>query len=180
MAAAALAAVLAHAVLLAQGESYQFVMAVSDADGRPVRDLTRPVAAKDYWSRGFVRRWLAEEVFDAILIDRTDIKVHQSPVDLMLREAGTTHSLIVFPEGSRSVTGEIGEFYEPIALGHEIDRRVQRRPVQRSLLLVGGQDRADLAPQVVDVGAGGEVRTLVPGRGHRHGRHRETTSSLNG
>jgi 1-acyl-sn-glycerol-3-phosphate acyltransferase len=76
----------------------------------PVRELTRPVAAKDYWSRGLVRRWLAEEVFDAILIDRTAIKVHQSPVDLMLREAGTTHSLIVFPEGSRSVTGEIGEF----------------------------------------------------------------------
>jgi 1-acyl-sn-glycerol-3-phosphate acyltransferase len=76
----------------------------------PVRELTRPVAAKDYWSRGLVRRWLAQEVFDAILIDRTAIKVHQSPVDLMLREAGTTHSLIVFPEGSRSVTGEIGEF----------------------------------------------------------------------
>jgi 1-acyl-sn-glycerol-3-phosphate acyltransferase len=75
-----------------------------------VRELTRPVAAKDYWSRGLVRRWLAEEVFDAILIDRTDIKVHQSPVDMMIREAGTTHSLIVFPEGGRSATGEIGEF----------------------------------------------------------------------
>ncbi len=77
---------------------------------QPVREVTRPVAAKDYWSRGFVRRWLAEQVFDAILIDRTAIKVHQSPVDLMLREAGTSHSLIVFPEGSRSVSGEIGEF----------------------------------------------------------------------
>ena len=77
---------------------------------QPIREVTRPVAAKDYWSRGFVRRWLAEEVFDAILIDRTDIKVHQSPVDMMLREAGTSYSLIVFPEGGRSVTGEIGEF----------------------------------------------------------------------
>jgi len=77
---------------------------------RLVREVTRPVAAKDYWSRGAVRRWLAQEVFDAILIDRTDIKVHQSPVDLMLREAGTNFSLIVFPEGSRSVTGEVGEF----------------------------------------------------------------------
>ena len=75
-----------------------------------VREVTRPVAAKDYWSRGLVRRWLATEVFDAILIDRTDIKVHQSPVDLMLREAGHTHSLIVFPEGSRSISGEVGEF----------------------------------------------------------------------
>ena len=31
-----------------------------------VRELTRPVAAKDYWSRGIVRRWLAEKVFDAV------------------------------------------------------------------------------------------------------------------
>ena len=28
----------------------------------------------------------------------------------MLREAGPSHSLIVFPEGGRSVSGEIGEF----------------------------------------------------------------------
>ncbi len=77
---------------------------------RLVREITRPVAAKDYWSRGAMRRWLAEEVFNAILIDRTDIKVHQSPVDLMLRQAGSTKSLIVFPEGSRSTTGEIGDF----------------------------------------------------------------------
>jgi 1-acyl-sn-glycerol-3-phosphate acyltransferase len=77
---------------------------------QPVRELTRPVAAKDYWSRGVLRRWLAEEVFDALLIDRTDIKVHQSPVDVMLREIGSTRSLIVFPEGSRSVTGDLGEF----------------------------------------------------------------------
>jgi 1-acyl-sn-glycerol-3-phosphate acyltransferase len=75
-----------------------------------VREITRPVAAKDYWSRGMVRRWLANDVFDALLIDRTDIKVHQSPVDLMLREIGTTKSLIVFPEGGRSITGEVGEF----------------------------------------------------------------------
>ncbi|MEO1991549.1 MAG: lysophospholipid acyltransferase family protein [Pirellulales bacterium] len=75
-----------------------------------IREIARPVAAKDYWSRGFVRRWLASDVFDALLIDRTDIKVHQSPVDLMIREIGTTRSLIVFPEGGRSVTGEVGEF----------------------------------------------------------------------
>ena len=51
-----------------------------------IREITRPVAAKDYWSRGIVRRWLSRDVFDALLIDRTDIKVHQSPVDLMLRD----------------------------------------------------------------------------------------------
>ena len=48
--------------------------------------------------------------FNALLIDRTEIKVHQSPVDLMLREIGDTYSLIVFPEGSRNDEPEMREF----------------------------------------------------------------------
>ena len=74
-----------------------------------VRALTRPVAAKDYWERGRVRQYMAK-LFNAILIDRREIKIHQSPVDLMLREIGDTYSLIVFPEGGRSSGEEIGEF----------------------------------------------------------------------
>jgi 1-acyl-sn-glycerol-3-phosphate acyltransferase len=76
----------------------------------PLRALTRPVAAKDYWQRGPVRRYLANHVFNAILIDRVKIKIHQSPVDLLLRAIGEKYSLIVFPEGSRSTTGEVGPF----------------------------------------------------------------------
>ena len=49
-------------------------------------------------------------MFNAMLIDRKDIKVHQSPVDLMLREIGDRYSLIVFPEGRRNAEAEIGEF----------------------------------------------------------------------
>ena len=75
-----------------------------------VRMITRPVAAKDYWSKGPVRRYLANQLFNAILIDREEIKVHQSPVDLMIREIGHTYSLIIFPEGGRSDGREIGEF----------------------------------------------------------------------
>ncbi len=75
-----------------------------------VRELTHPVAAKDYWDKGRVRRYLANNVFHALLIDRKDIKVHQSPVDLMLRAIGSTRSLIVFPEGHRGTEGQIGQF----------------------------------------------------------------------
>ncbi len=75
-----------------------------------VRALTRPVAAKDYWDKGMVRRYLATQVFDALLIDRKHIKVHQSPVDLMLKAMGDTHSVIIFPEGGRTPGVEIGEF----------------------------------------------------------------------
>ena len=75
-----------------------------------VRAITRPVAAKDYWMKGPVRRYFANQLFNAILIDREEIKVHQSPVDLMIREIGHTYSLIIFPEGGRSAGLEIGEF----------------------------------------------------------------------
>jgi 1-acyl-sn-glycerol-3-phosphate acyltransferase len=74
-----------------------------------VRRLTRPVAAKDYWTRGPIRRHLAR-VFNAMLIDRTEIKVHQSPVDVIIREIGRTHSIIMFPEGGRSAGEAVGEF----------------------------------------------------------------------
>jgi 1-acyl-sn-glycerol-3-phosphate acyltransferase len=75
-----------------------------------IRIHTRPVAAKDYWEAGRIRKYIATKVFDALLIDRKEIKVHQSPVDLMIREIGTAKSLIMFPEGHRSTGEEIGEF----------------------------------------------------------------------
>jgi len=74
-----------------------------------IRCLTRPVAAKDYWGSSRWKRFLAKS-FNAMLIDRREIKVHQSPVDLMLREMGDLYSLIVFPEGSRGEDGTMGEF----------------------------------------------------------------------
>jgi len=79
---------------------------------REVRELTRPVGAKDYWNAGPIRRHLSNRVFNAILIDRKEIKVHQSPVDLMIRSIGHTFSLIVFPEGTRNPNPDptAGEF----------------------------------------------------------------------
>jgi 1-acyl-sn-glycerol-3-phosphate acyltransferase len=74
-----------------------------------IRNVTRPVAAKDYWAKTRWRRHLARS-FNAMLIDRKKIKVHQSPVDLMIREIGDIYSLIVFPEGSRAEDGETGPF----------------------------------------------------------------------
>jgi 1-acyl-sn-glycerol-3-phosphate acyltransferase len=75
-----------------------------------VRRLTRPVAAKDYWTRGAVRRYMSSHIFDAVLIDRKAIKVHQSPVDAMIKAMGEKHSLIYFPEGTRSMEADVDEF----------------------------------------------------------------------
>lgn len=67
------------------------------------------MAAVDYWQGGPVRRYMAS-VFNVLLIDRKKIKVHNSPIDMMIREIGNTNSLIVFPEGGRNPSGEMGEF----------------------------------------------------------------------
>jgi len=75
-----------------------------------VRALTRPVAARDYWEKGRLKPYLAKHVFGALLIDRTNIKVSRSPVDMMLHEMGDRWSLIVFPEGHRNTGTEIDEF----------------------------------------------------------------------
>lgn len=74
-----------------------------------VRQITRPVAAKDYWDSNFFLRYLAGE-FHAVLVDRHKIKVHQSPVDLMIREMGDRYSVILFPEGGRNAGEDVGEF----------------------------------------------------------------------
>ena len=76
---------------------------------REIRALTRPVAAKDYWEKGPVRKFISS-AFNALLIDRKEIKVHQSPVDLMIRAIGNKESLIVFPEGSRNTDSQMGDF----------------------------------------------------------------------
>jgi len=76
---------------------------------RQIRELTRPVAAKDYWEKGWLRRHVAD-AFNALLIDRKEVKVHQSPIDLMIREMEDQYSLIVFPEGRRNPAEEMLNF----------------------------------------------------------------------
>lgn len=74
-----------------------------------VRSLTRPVAAKDYWEKNALRRYMARSL-NALLIDREKIKVHRSPVELMIQAIGHKYSLIVFPEGSRNTGEEMNAF----------------------------------------------------------------------
>jgi 1-acyl-sn-glycerol-3-phosphate acyltransferase len=65
-----------------------------------VRVLRRPVAARDYWSKGF-RRYLADEVFHAILIERKKPTAHDNPIEQILEAMGNDKSIIIFPEGGR-------------------------------------------------------------------------------
>ncbi len=77
---------------------------------RNVREKTRLVAAKDYWIGGPIRRFLAIRVMNVILVDRDNVSKRNNPLYHMLDEMGDKYSIIIFPEGSRSTTGVVGEF----------------------------------------------------------------------
>jgi 1-acyl-sn-glycerol-3-phosphate acyltransferase len=81
-----------------------------------LRRLTRPVAARDYWERDMVRRYLAARVFKAVLIDRVAApgsaagQLGRQAVDQMAQALDDRHSLILFPEGTRGPGEDIAQF----------------------------------------------------------------------
>lgn len=69
------------------------------------RMKTRPVAGADYWLAGNIRRFVIEDVFNGLLVDR---KSHhpQQIIDDMASALASGQSLIVFPEGTRNMSDE--------------------------------------------------------------------------
>jgi 1-acyl-sn-glycerol-3-phosphate acyltransferase len=74
-----------------------------------IRARTRPVAAHDYWTASRHRLYLAEKVFNAVLIERKNVTRSNNPLHLMLGALDASDSLIIFPEGGRNPDG-VGEF----------------------------------------------------------------------
>ena len=79
---------------------------------RELRRRTRPVAARDYWERGRLRRYVSSRVFRAVLIERAKVTPHSNPLAAMDEVLDGGESLILFPEGTRTEDdeGEMGEF----------------------------------------------------------------------
>jgi 1-acyl-sn-glycerol-3-phosphate acyltransferase len=85
-----------------------------------IRAKTRPIAAKDYWEETLLRRYLAENVFHAVLLERGSMAktknaeethfVGRHLLDEMAAALGTENSLILFPEGTRGTGEKIGPF----------------------------------------------------------------------
>jgi 1-acyl-sn-glycerol-3-phosphate acyltransferase len=76
-----------------------------------LRAMTRPVAAKDYWDRPGIRRYLGVKVFNAVLVDRQPAQSSpQTAMDILLEGLGERHSLIIFPEGTRGDGSTIAPF----------------------------------------------------------------------
>ena len=68
-----------------------------------LRRSTRPVAGADYWQRDGVRRYLINQVFNGVLIDRERATPETNPLQPMLDALDQGDSLILFPEGTRNL-----------------------------------------------------------------------------
>jgi len=72
---------------------------------RELRATTRPIAAKDYWTRGAFKHWITRAVFNAVYVarQRTD---DQDPLEPLVEALRHGDSLVIFPEGTRSNLGQ--------------------------------------------------------------------------
>jgi 1-acyl-sn-glycerol-3-phosphate acyltransferase len=67
-----------------------------------LRRRTHPVAAADYWDRSALRRFAAKSVLGAVLVERGGSSPGSDALSPLLQALREGHSLVIFPEGTRS------------------------------------------------------------------------------
>lgn len=65
-----------------------------------LRAITRPIAAKDYWTKSRLRQWITTAVFNAVYVER-ERKEGEDPLKPLAEALERGDSLIIFPEGTR-------------------------------------------------------------------------------
>jgi 1-acyl-sn-glycerol-3-phosphate acyltransferase len=80
------------------------------------RARTSPVAGRDYWAKTPLRRFLADRVFHALLINRhpqgeeRSLASARAVIEQLVTALDEGRSLIVFPEGTRGAGDDLAPF----------------------------------------------------------------------
>lgn len=75
-----------------------------------LRAKTRPVAAADYWGKGWFKRHIALQGLNAVLINRNRSEPGENPLTPLFEALDRGDSLIIFPEGTRQAQPLPGNF----------------------------------------------------------------------
>jgi 1-acyl-sn-glycerol-3-phosphate acyltransferase len=97
-------------IYFANHSSHLDALVIWAALPRNLRVRTRPVAARDYWGQTAIRRYLAQKVFHAVLIDRNNSRMYRELLDTIQISFEQGYSLILFPEGTRGDGVAVGDF----------------------------------------------------------------------
>lgn len=73
-----------------------------------------------------MRRWVAKEVFQAVLIPREGITRDNNPLDRLATCLEGGRSILIFPEGTRRSDGQVGVFKSGL---YHLSRRFPQIPL---------------------------------------------------
>ncbi len=87
-------------IYFANHQSHADLVMIWAALPTELRSITRPIAAKDYWTKTPFKKWITTEVFNAVYVDRerTD---GADPLQPLIDALQGGDSIILFPEGTR-------------------------------------------------------------------------------
>jgi 1-acyl-sn-glycerol-3-phosphate acyltransferase len=76
---------------------------------RDLRNTTRPIAARDYWTASKLKHWITREIFNAVYVSRqrTD---DEDPLEPLMEALRHGDSLVIFPEGTRGNQADPARF----------------------------------------------------------------------
>ncbi|MBA4255058.1 MAG: 1-acyl-sn-glycerol-3-phosphate acyltransferase [Polaromonas sp.] len=92
-------------IYFANHQSHADLVMIWAALPQELRGITRPIAAKDYWTASPLRAWITREVFHAVYVDRARTD-DSDPLEPLVQALAQGDSIILFPEGTRGHTGE--------------------------------------------------------------------------
>ena len=110
----------------ANHQSHADLVLIWAALPKDLRAVTRPIAARDYWTSTPFRQWITTEVFNAVYVSR-ERSANEDPLEPLIEALQQGDSIILFPEGTR------GYAEEPQAFKAGLYNLAQRFP---SLVLV--------------------------------------------
>lgn len=87
-------------IYFANHQSHADLVLIWAALPKELRSITRPIAAKDYWTASPLKRWITTEVFNAVYVER-ERKGDEDPLAPLIAALESGDSLILFPEGTR-------------------------------------------------------------------------------
>jgi 1-acyl-sn-glycerol-3-phosphate acyltransferase len=87
-------------IYFANHQSHADLVMIWAALPEELRTITRPIAAKDYWTKSAFKQWITTAVFNAVYVER-DRKEGEDPLQPLIEALEHGDSLIIFPEGTR-------------------------------------------------------------------------------
>ena len=95
-------------IYFANHQSHADLVMIWAALPQELRSITRPIAARDYWTKTPFKQWITTAVFNAIYVDRARPKgepgepaTDQDPLEPLIEALTNGDSVIIFPEGTR-------------------------------------------------------------------------------